>query len=222
VSHLGIDSALALLSKRTSSVRLRCIRGDVHELRDAERREWVAVDRAAAFVWLAAALEQFMSELLQALLDELNTCGLRKHETRLSLFALLASPTFDSLQQVRGHDMWSNRARLLDETLHDVPAQFSLDVIPLDGKTIQPRHFELVWSLFGFAGDSYPTFRHRTVLIDLAETRNRIAHGEDDPERIGRARTGVDVARIALAVDDCAEHLCLAAEVYLERKLYLR
>src|SRR4051794_36607044 len=92
VAYSGIEKALDDLARRTSSVRARCTRWDIHGLGDPLRREMAAIDRAGAIVWLAAALEQFLSDLLVALLDELNTCAVPHSSVKLPLFALLSAP----------------------------------------------------------------------------------------------------------------------------------
>jgi hypothetical protein len=163
-----------------------------------------------------------MADFPTAVLNELNTCGIACNNLRLSLFSLVSAPLFDSLQQLRGHKMWQARAEVFATTAAVIPASFNLDTLPLDGTTIQPRHFELIWTVFGFPGQSFPSPRHRAVLLDISVTRNRVAHGEDEPERVGRQRTMVDVTRAAQVVDEFAEHACLNAETYLQQRLYMR
>jgi hypothetical protein len=220
---VAIDQSLSVLAGRTAAVRTRCLRGDVGVLKqDSARREMIAVDRSAAFVWLAAATERFLEDLLVGVFGELNGRHITRCDLRPSLFALLDDALFESMRDVRGKKMWRGRADMLSGLSRKEAARFDITKLPLDSSTIEPAHFEVIWNVFGFSGLSYPSFRHRTSLLDLAWTRNRVAHGEDTPEKVGRLRTGSDIASVSRIVDDFAEHACVAATDYLDRRLYLR
>jgi hypothetical protein len=44
---------------------------------------------------------------------------------------------------------------------------------------------ELIWNIFGINTPAYPNIRLKGVINTLVDHRNRIAHGEEWPERIG-------------------------------------
>jgi hypothetical protein len=218
-----IAGALSRFAARTADLRRRCASGDVAGLtKDPIKRELAAADRSAGYVWLAAALERYINEFCASLLQELNSLAIPRKKLKLSLFALLDSPTFDSLQQIRGQRMWNTRAELMAKVDDVGAATFSLDQMPLDGGTIEARHFETIWGVFGLTGSSYPSPRHMYALKDLSNLRNDLAHGDADPVKVGRQRTALDLLKTLEVVEDVAEHLALRGDDYVSRALYHR
>jgi hypothetical protein len=218
-----IADALSRFAMRTADVRRRCASRDIAALaKDPIRRELAAVDRSAGYVWLAAALERYVNEFCAALIQELNALAIPRKKLKLSLFALLDAPTFDSLQQLRGQRMWNTRAGLMIRINDIDAASFGLEQMPLDGGTIEPRHFETIWGIFGLAGSSYPSPRHMHALKDLSKIRNDLAHGDADPARVGRQRTALDLLRTLTMVEDVAEHLAILGDEYVSQAFYER
>jgi hypothetical protein len=219
----AIEECLARLANRVSDVRRRTMANDVNVV-SANRvtRDAVAAERSATYIWLCASLEGFIKEILAALLTDLNNLQLRRADVQPSLFALLHAPEFDRLRVITGQTMWNERADLFCYLNDRSPAIFALDRLPLDGKTIQPRHLETIWRVFPFAGGFVPTPRHKLALIDLSEMRNKLAHGELEPVSFGRTKPFADVLRVISVVEDVGEHITLTSLTYLSAGGYQR
>jgi hypothetical protein len=172
-----VDQAVDRFSERVDRLRQDIYYCDVDALSRRARRDVIFSIRASAYVWLAAALEAAVRDLLTAVLDHINAANITINDLRLSLFALVHASELDSLQQVRGLKMWQYRASLFGRTQGTSTCNLRLDALPLDGRTIKADHLETIWHVFGFDGDPLPTPLHKLALKDLAETRNELACG---------------------------------------------
>jgi hypothetical protein len=220
-TYNGIEFALEEFSRRSD-----LIRNDLHycdvtigQSSTRSRRQYI---HAGAYVHLSAALEQYVKSTLVAVVDEINGSGLTLSDLRLSLFAISCSAGFDSLQHIRGLRTWDRRIEIL--TCVDETTACSLDTecIPLDGRTIRPQHFVTIWSVFGFKGNSLPGPRHALALKDLADSRNSVAHGHDDPSVVAGRKTVAATLALQERVDETALHLYDAAVTYLDSDGYRR
>jgi hypothetical protein len=138
--------------------------------------------------------------------------------------ALCNHGEFDSISDLTGHKQWKARRGVLESAFSDDTAEFNTSVLPLDGRTLRPRHFDHLWDFFGFPENPFPPRReiHRTALVELAETRNDVAHGEKSPTRVGRVRRVERVRRRVEQVESIGEHLALSVEKYVSNKDYLK
>jgi hypothetical protein len=178
--------------------------------------------RAWVYVKAAAVLERTMRDVLEGLLLELGRSGVSPSKLRASLFGLVAERQLQSLRDVRAYEkVWRKRCELFTITASTSPAEFGVDAIPLDGRTLRPQHFEVVWEVFGFSGSCLPSAIHRLALTEVANFRNDLAHGNVDPDDVQRNKTFTDVCRMVTHVEDIAEHLLAASESYLADAGYL-
>ncbi|NVJ01690.1 hypothetical protein HV824_26715 [Myxococcus sp. AM009] len=189
---------------------------------DVSLRDAAAEAKASAYIWVAAALERYVKDTLAALVQELNLRGQLVRDLRLSTCSLLMFSHLDALRHVSGLDAWLRRVDMFEEILSSTQAVFNGAVLPLDGKTIKAEHLETIWRVFGFDGPHVPHPRHRLVLKDLSECRNKLAHGEVSPVRFGRGKIMHDVFRMVEATEEIVLHVNQAGDVYLSGAGYRR
>ena len=163
-----------------------------------------------------------MSDLLVATLTEISAETLEIRQVRLSLIALIQAPVLDSLQDVRGLKMWLKRVEILAATNDQSNCIFDALCLPLDGRTIRPQHLDVIWTIFGFSTPPVPTPVSRLALNDLADARNIVAHGEDDPSRIAGQRSVTDMLKLIDRIEDIVIHMWSTISDYLTQKEYLR
>jgi hypothetical protein len=187
-----------------------------------KKRETAARQVASCYVWLAAALEAYVKKTLEAIYLEINAAGIPYTQLSPRLFSLACNSQFDSLNALRNIKLWQRRieifSRIEDDSVVDIPTE----VLPLDGRTIRPYHFQVIWKVFGFAGESIKSPRHKFVLDDLADGRNIVAHGEVDPVTFGRSKHIPDVIKITNYIDEIILHMTTTAEDYLFYRRYER
>jgi hypothetical protein len=216
------DQAILRFSERVDSMRQDIYYCDVAALSTRARKDVIFNVRAAAYVWLAAALESAVKDLLAAVLDHINAANVAVQELRLSLFALVNASELDSLQQVRGLKMWQHRASLFGKTQDVSVCNLRLNALPLDGRTIRIEHLETIWHVFGFEGEPLPTPFHKLALRDLSDTRNELAHGEEDIEPVAGRKSTQDLLQLIERVEEIALHLWGAIYEYLKQDAYRR
>jgi len=144
-----------------------------------------------------------------------NATALPVSALRPRLLCLHAAPELDSLRAVTGLKMWTQRADLFDLPMSSTVVALNPETIPLDGSTLRPHHFETLWAVFGFAGNPLPDGTHRGALVDLADARNALAHGEESPLDFGRRKPAGDVLRLVGRIEELVMHLQLAVEDYV-------
>jgi hypothetical protein len=217
----ALDNALSETAAEIERLRQELYRSDVMLTSTAREHRVAAATKASTFVWLSASLEAYVQRTIQYLVAELNVLAVPCTVLRRSLFSLLCAPDFDSLQSKRGLSMWQRRTSVFIRLADPNAAVLNPELLPLDGRTINGDHFETIWQVFGFSGSALPSPRHRLALKDLAEGRNRVAHGEQDPVNFGRQRVYSDVLRLVAHAEDVVEHLAVAVVEYLASEYYL-
>jgi hypothetical protein len=103
-----------------------------------------------------------------------------------------------------------------------IPAAFNPDTLPLDGRTLRAEHFERIWHVFGIPGPSLPAPKHGMALKDLAEGRNKVAHGTVDPISFGKSKAASDVIQLSYRVDEILVHVLAQLDDYLVQARYAR
>ena len=196
-----------------------------HDEPDANlaRRESAALVKAQSYVLLSAALESYVTTILDAVIAEIGAAGRPQQDLRATLFSMWCAPTFDSLREVRGRRMWERRTELYPPIFspNGLPAGVPY-ALPLDGRTLTGDHFEVIWKVFGFLPPELPGPIHGLALRDLAGGRNDVAHGNQDPVAFGLAKAVTDVTRLTQRIEDIVEHLALKADEYIRNDLFLR
>lgn len=220
---LLIETPFKLVADQINSIRADLLRIDAMAvMANTLKREEAARTKSAAYVFLSAALENFVRSLLQDLLVEIASQPLTLPDVRSSLFALVCHGNFASLADSGRERMWALRTGLL-KTLFDQAQQFIPSYeVPLDRKTLSRYHFNNIWAVFGFDGDSLPSPLHVRALEELSKGRNDVAHGNIDPITFGRGKATQDVLQLIARIEDIVEHLYLKADDYLRKKGYLR
>ncbi len=217
----ALDRPVGAYSESAHRVRQDLYYCDVNFARRSTR-ELRAALHAASYVYLAAALERVVTDLVAGLVTEINAAVHSVRDVRLSLVALVVAPQLDSLKEVRGLKMWNQRSAVFQAVDARGPCVLSDAVLPLDGRTIRADHFATIWSVFGFDGPSLPSPTHGLALRTLANNRNDVAHGEETPITVAGRASVQDTLLLLNRVEDVVLHLWDAATSYLHNSAYLR
>ena len=67
-----------------------------------------------------------------------------------------------------------------------------------------------------------PSALHRVALRDLADGRNKVAHGHVEPELFGKSKAASDVKNLIGRIEAIGEHVILCGESYINNEEYLR
>ena len=190
-----------------------------------ERREQAARARSAAYVFMSAAIERCVKDVLVAVLREINAQGVPFKDIRTSLFALLSSGHIDFIRasgKSRTLERHTRAVAMFSQVVDAGNCAFSLEVLPVDGRTFRATHLQAIWTVFGFNGVPVPNPTHALALQDLATGRNEVAHGTVDPVTFGRGKATADVAKLIDRIEDVVLHFVSTADNYTSGAHYLR
>jgi len=222
MSSSFIDQALSSFSTQVDGMKsdLRVLDVELIDSTEARRRR-LGRSKSFIYVWLSASLEDFCNSILSGITQELETLNHPPIAYKPGLIALCYHNLFDSMQELAGHKQWNKRHELLKAVAEEQSASFNSAVLPLDGGTLRPRHFDHVWAFFGLPGQALPSPTHRIALKELAESRNQLAHGEMSPTALGRSKTTAHLKDLVAMVEDVGENLAVAVERYVDEEIYL-
>jgi hypothetical protein len=223
-----LDTAAFESVSRLEEIRKAAMVVNVHAMsRNVAARDFDYVTRASAYVWAAAALEEFVKRFVRGLVDEINASGILRNEIRQSLLALDNARGFEalhSLRHPRDIKKWSNQIKILESVESSDPVQLSSveEHWPIDGSTIHRRHLEAIWRVFGLDPDVVPSSRLYGFLTDLAENRTRAAHGEEGAVGLGRQQSFQDVMDLIDRAEELVSHMLDRGTSYLLGQQYRR
>jgi hypothetical protein len=186
-----LDASYEEFSSKTGHVR-RWLMLQGEETGGGFSPELAANVRGWSLVWMSACAEQFWQSFLHATCAEFSSMPAPFHRRRIRAQAIyvidemFAGTTKDLVPR------WEKSFNLL-EKLVKADRKTSTAAMPYDGKTVRPKHLDLLWSIFDLPGSSFPSMIHRQSLETLADDRNDIAHGHRLPATVGRLRTRSDV-----------------------------
>jgi hypothetical protein len=111
---------------------------------------------------------------------------------------------------------------VLQRTLDAAEALLPEAHLPVDGRTIEPNHLEIVWVVFALPRNPFPGPIQKMALLDVARGRNQVAHGELRPEDLGRSKTITDLRKLVGYVEDVVQHVYMCGSEYLETGAFRR
>lgn len=216
-------SALSQAAESLDQVRRDLGHFDAHALRlvGAERQALLR-SRATTYVWLSAIMERFVKEWMKAICHDFSSLGVPWKDVRPSIFSVACGSELQAISDGVKKELWAKRIAIFNRTLGNEPVRLNHAFVPLDGKTIRPRHMEDIWSVFGLPMPIFPSPVHSAVLTTVADYRNDLAHGDESPSTIGAKLTYADVLRYVQRFEDMIEHCCLSTEKYFRQGMYLR
>ncbi|QKW01026.1 MAE_28990/MAE_18760 family HEPN-like nuclease [Streptomyces sp. NA02536] len=220
-SFAGVDAAVVAFGDSLNEVRQNLYYCDAN-FRQARLKDVRSNIHAASYVYVAAAVEKCINAALTAVIDEVNAASIPHCDLRVSLFAMIESNRLESLQQVRGLKMWKRRQEVFSNLYDSSPCQMSIEYLPLDGRTIRLDHLETIWEVFGFPGSSIPSPLHALALRDLADARNKVAHGEEKASTVAGNKSVTDTLKLFGRVEEVITHFWDAATDYLANQSYRR
>jgi hypothetical protein len=220
--YARIDAAFDRFSHSVALLGMDIARADALEIPNDGRRDEAAKIKAVTYVLLAAALERFVQDMLSGLFEEIDTRGVLMNQLRPSMRATLLTPLVQSVRDTSGLKGLERACELLEIAVSNSPLVLNDAVYLLDGRTIRSGHFLTIWRVLGMAGSHlYSKQYGHLALEDLADGRNEIAHGVEDPITFGRAKVCIEVKSLLEHIENQALHFVLMTDAYLDSQQYL-
>lgn len=217
------DSCFDEAAQSLHSIRRDLGHLDIHILKYvSSEKQAILRSRATTHVWLAAVMERFIKRWLHGVCAEFNALGLKWLDVRLSVFPIACGSELQALSSGVKKDAWEKKLMMFQRVAGNEFASLSSAFVPLDGKTIRPQHFDDIWRIFGFAGASLPGGAHRMILSAVADYRNDLAHGDENPATIGARLSYSDIVRYVAAFEEIVENCIMVSDAYFASRDYLR
>lgn len=156
------------------------------------------------FVQNYAVYEYVVVRAVRAMIVEANNRALTHSTARTELLALALHAEFDAVVGGALKKTWENRSTLLRRVRSADVVKIHDGLFPKDGSQFRVPQLETLWSLFGLPQPVLPAGRLIGRVGEMVDNRNRIAHGEEPAEDVGRRYT---LGEVRERVDD-TEALC--------------
>jgi hypothetical protein len=159
------------------------------------------------FVYLYGVYEKALDGAFREAVAGVNAHRLPFNSLRPELLAIALDGRFDSLESApKSPKRWQRRLELSTAIFGaDEVAIPDAGTVPQDGSHMRVQQIRTMWSLFGINAPAVPEPRHVGRIEELVEQRNKIAHGRERPDTVGRNFT---VADLETRVNDI-EAVCL-------------
>jgi hypothetical protein len=183
--------------------------------------------RASAFVAISGAIEQWFSEYVAWLSDEVLATATSHRDLLLSLHAIASTDDFRSLQATRDPEkVFERRIALLERTGEATKCALPIrgDELGLSGVTIRPSQVNSIWRLFGLPGSAFGNVRQQLALRVFADNRNDFAHGKVPIEDFLQ-NPECEVPRMLTRIGDLEAwcfHCWSSADAYVVDQMYRR
>jgi predicted nucleic acid-binding Zn finger protein len=178
---------------------------------------------ASSYVLCAAIIEEFTRKAVAKLCEEIISSNARHCDLKYSLIGAFSDHYFEAIRNLRDYDKaWRKRLELLSLAAStENPVRMSEDA-PLDGKTIRPIHLETIWRIFDLPDNPFPILVWRAALVDVADSRNDIAHGHMTAVAFAKRKGASDTTKKIRRIQDLLTHIALQFSSYIDQKKYLR
>ena len=184
--------------------------------------------RAAAVVATMGEVESLLRDMLVAIGLHINSEGIRTSDLIPPLRSLSSHSSFESLVNARDSErVWSRRLEVTQLESSSVIAVLPLEMTrgpqpPLDGRTIQSRHFSLVWSVLGIP-NPIPSASIVASLKKLTQIRNDVAHRNIEISQVfsEAGRTATDLQKYLDDVVLLLLHVGVEWADYIRTRAYL-
>jgi hypothetical protein len=156
------------------------------------------------FVQTYGVYEFTVTSAVRTLAAHLNNRSHPIRDIRPELLSMVLDAEFASVVDGSLKKTWANRMALFRRASCSDPSALHEGLFPKDGSQYRFTQLQLVWELFGIPSPVLPHPRFSRYIDEMVENRNRIAHGNESAELVGRRYT---IADLDVRAND-VEHLC--------------
>lgn len=152
-----------------------------------------AAAKGLAFVHMYAVYEFVIIEGFKLTIDSINS---RQHDVaslRQSLLAVYLNPELQSLQDCGRRDMWKKRVAIFDKANSSAAANVASSTIPHDGSHFRHSQLLLIFQILGINRIPAQRRLHLYRIDEVVDNRNKVAHGREPAEDVGRSYARSDV-----------------------------
>lgn len=152
-----------------------------------------------AFVHIYSAYEFTVTASMRTAIDAVVAHQHTILELEPRLMALFLDSYLISVKECDPQDTWTRRTVLLSQLFKSGPAFVRNTIFPKshkkEGKQFRPQQLQLIFDIFGVPRTPIRMARHLHRIVEIVETRNLIAHGEETADDVGRRFSRAEISK---------------------------
>jgi len=184
--------------------------------RSCKPGQYAATAKGLCFIQLYALWEFTLHESVKEALALLGTHGLQLRQIRRELAPLLLQRELQSLKDSGAKSLWEKAIEFSEKLSSGNPAVVSNGTFPSDGSHFRIGQVVTIWSIFGITSPPVPQPRFGTLIGEVVNHRNAIAHGRETPEHVGRRYTKAELTKKCLEMEACCSHVAATLELHCQ------
>lgn len=178
--------------------------------------------KGLVFVQNYGVYEYVVVHVVRSLVTAVNNSLLQFSAVRAELLSMALDREFASVIGGSAKKTWSARCALLARARSSAPVSIQDGLFPKDGSHFRTAQLDTIWTLFGIPGPIVVQPRHRRLIEEMIENRNRIAHGEDPPDAVGGGFTTADLTVRVDGVEAVCTHIINTVTGYIQAPVAFR
>ncbi|MCM3289677.1 MAE_28990/MAE_18760 family HEPN-like nuclease [Paenibacillus sp. MER 180] len=178
------------------------------------------VERGLFFVHLYGVVEYTVRNTVSTAISTINNEQCKYSDLKPVFLSLALDGEFESLSQVKASKKWEKRWEILSKGFSNEVAVLNNDIIPTDGANIKFKQLESIWKSFCIDDPILPRVGTGGLLNELVTNRNKIAHGVETPETVGRRFTYDELTLRFDAISELCSYIINTFESYIEEKKF--
>ena len=159
------------------------------------------------FVQNYAVYEHVVTECVRQLIVTVNSRQISLDCARKEILCMALDSELSSIAGGSQKKKWEARTTLFKKARSADTLRISENLFPKDGSQYRPPQLETIWSIFGLPGEIVSKPSLRGHIVEMVDTRNRIAHGSDAPDAVGGRFTTSDLGKRIDDTEDVCVHL---------------
>lgn len=176
--------------------------------------------RGLFYVHLYGAFEYGVNRIVHAASQHINDQAIQHHRLVHSIGVIVLDAEFKAAGQSSAQNRWLKRLALIKRRNSSEIASIAEGVI--DFQNVWLKTIEEIFQVFGINQPAVYDITKSGYLLELTDTRNKIAHGRESPQEIGSKRRSSElqvlydvISRQLFYILDCFTDY-LAAETYIK------
>lgn len=184
--------------------------------------DFYIINRGLFFVYIYGIYEKIITKTVSCTISSLNNANVHLDECVYELYPLIFSNEYDGLYHVGNKTKWEKRWIISEKMIYNPIISIPIKLLPTDGRNIHFKQLESIAKSFGMKRDILPKNENIGDLEEMVNNRNYIAHGDKNPQEIGRSYTKNDLIKKCDIISVICSYIVDCYEGYITQHEYLK
>ena len=175
------------------------------------------IHKGVFFVLLYGALEYTLTASVQRCIVEINNRNYKIQLIKPALYSLIFNKECDAIMDARDKK-WTKRHDLFSQVKSDKICCIEDNLFPTGTGNIKYKQIDSIWKTFGISSLPIPRLDLKSRLSDLADNRNKIAHGRELSAMVGGNYTVSEIEIIYNCISEYCSYITISFEDYINNE----